>query len=785
MAARPGRIATLSFANADGAPWRISEIAEPATEGLLVDRARSQPHVAMVRARNEIGPANVVVFLEGLEAPVHLDVVAADELAATRVEVRVARPAESVTNAGEAASVASVPSGASVETVIRDYLLANPDVLREALDPKRQLAARAARLREEFLGAPDVPAAGDPDAPITVVEFFDYRCGFCKRSLEAVRTALERSGVRLELREYPILGDDSLRASRLALAADLQGRYMDAHLMLMEREDGFGEEVIGELAGALGLDVARLRADMESAEVQARIDANRDMAARLGVTGTPAFFVAGPERIEAVPGALALLLISGCASGSGGSTVVTPPPPPAPPPPPPAPPPPPPPPPDPETFAGKEALRSRIEAAGGFEGMVAIFDGSTTAHGQGMRRNLIEQGVPADNIAFPELTHVVDILQFELERNADLLARTRVAQVPQHAPFNQDDEPEMIEAHNIVWAVAAGNTYAHYPNGDRDFWRPDHPYWVGLRETNCCANGWENHVKAFETGKVLLAVYAHRDGEGGYKSIEGLVACGEARDACIAIAQPPDENGGTSDASAKLAAAAFYVFQLYERAEEVVDTLKACAEDIGEPGVDYEFGLGVLSLACERVENAEVLTAGGSLRLMAKSPGLDRLLLADVSDNSSVGFSPFAALRGWDEDTARGHAGATFSLGPARIATVFGADAAPLGVWSSFARLRRTPFAALGTRLPLWRSGGNGVYAVAVHGRETGEVSSSTARAGAQYARGLGRGTFSLYAGHVKVRAKVGIPGHREADVDRVRAEHTGWEARLAYALRF
>ena len=220
------------------------------------------------------------------------------------MEIRVAGASDSGEAVGGAGPVAAAPVDASMGSVIRDYLLANPDVLREALDPKRQLAAQAAHLRAEFLGAPGIPVAGDPDGPVTVVEFFDYRCGFCKRSLEAVHAALERPGVRVELREYPILGPDSERAARLALAAGMHGRYLDAHLVLMEREEGFGEELIEELAGVLGLDAARLRADMESPEVQARINANRELAGRLGVTGTPAFFVAGPERIEAVPGAL-------------------------------------------------------------------------------------------------------------------------------------------------------------------------------------------------------------------------------------------------------------------------------------------------------------------------------------------------------------------------------------------------------------------------------------------------------------------------------------------------
>ena len=117
--------------------------------------------------------------------------------------------------------------GGELDAAIRDYLLDNPDVLREALDPPRQVAAAAQRLRGEMLGAAGVPGVGSESAPVTVVEFFDYRCGYCKRSLDAVHLALERTDVRVELREYPILGDESARAVRAALAADRQGCYLE------------------------------------------------------------------------------------------------------------------------------------------------------------------------------------------------------------------------------------------------------------------------------------------------------------------------------------------------------------------------------------------------------------------------------------------------------------------------------------------------------------------------------------------------------------------------------
>ena len=187
---------------------------------------------------------------------------------------------------------------------MRDYLLGNPDVLRDAMDPTRQLAGRVRGLRVEIVGRPDVPAGGDPGGAVTVVEFFDYACGFCKRSLDAVRAALAADGVRVELREYPILGEGSARAARVALAADRQGRYLDAHMALMERTGGYGDDLPELLAAELGLDAARLRADMESPEVAELIAANRRLAGRLGVTGTPAFLFLGPKSVEVSPGAL-------------------------------------------------------------------------------------------------------------------------------------------------------------------------------------------------------------------------------------------------------------------------------------------------------------------------------------------------------------------------------------------------------------------------------------------------------------------------------------------------
>ena len=309
-------VTTVTFVDSAGAPWPIAALhgSEGAPDAV---REPSHPHVATLRAVGRQQTGNVVAFLEGLTEPVHL-AVSRDAPAASRVRIRVAQSRRGAGATGPDTDVSS-PARHVVEQIVRDYLLANPGVLREAADPSRQLAANVRDLRAEIVGQAGVPAEGDASASVTVVEFFDYGCGYCKRSLgccescggsrrrggDAVRTALDQPGVRVELREYPILGEGSARAARLALAADLQGRYLDAHMALMERPGNLQDESLpDELASALGLDAKRLRADMASPEVEGRIAANRRLAGRLGVTGTPAFLFLGPASVEVSPGAL-------------------------------------------------------------------------------------------------------------------------------------------------------------------------------------------------------------------------------------------------------------------------------------------------------------------------------------------------------------------------------------------------------------------------------------------------------------------------------------------------
>ncbi len=305
-----GQVVTISFFDARGRPWPAVEIEAPTADWFSYRRAAKHAHVVLLESRRKRGSGNLVALLDGLAAPVHLALAADDAATATQVAVRLTDPRADASAGADAAGdagsreIAGAPGGADLDAAIRNYLLSHPEVLREAMDPARQLASKVRAHRAELLSGEGVPMLGDVAAEVTVVEFFDYRCGFCKRSLDAVRAALSRAGVRLQMREYPILGEDSVRAARIALAAARQGAYGEAHFALMSHEGDYGEATVERIAADLGLDLEQLRADMASPEVEALIAANRAMASRLGVTGTPAFLVLGPERVEISPGAL-------------------------------------------------------------------------------------------------------------------------------------------------------------------------------------------------------------------------------------------------------------------------------------------------------------------------------------------------------------------------------------------------------------------------------------------------------------------------------------------------
>lgn len=193
---------------------------------------------------------------------------------------------------------------------VRAYLLSNPQVLREVIAElkKQEDVASVARQKEMVVSlAADLQndgysfVAGNPEGDVTIVEFFDYRCGYCKSSFPDVMKTVEEDGnIRLVLKEFPILGPDSILASQAAIAAIEQGKYMELHTALMNSRGGLTIDRILSLASDAGIDVEKLEVDMQSDKVRAAVENNYRIAKQLGIDGTPAFII----NEEFVPGAI-------------------------------------------------------------------------------------------------------------------------------------------------------------------------------------------------------------------------------------------------------------------------------------------------------------------------------------------------------------------------------------------------------------------------------------------------------------------------------------------------
>lgn len=186
-----------------------------------------------------------------------------------------------------------------VQKIVREYLVANPEVVIEAIEAYQanQVEIEARRFKETITGkeaqlyGKDLPFAGNPNGDVVVVEFFDYNCGYCKRAIGDVQKVIEKDpNVKFVFREMPILSEASQVAARYALAAHKQGKYFDYHQKLMTggARDTASFEAIGK---ELGLDVEKLRKDADSKEVRAEIEKSLALSQELGIRGTPAFII--------------------------------------------------------------------------------------------------------------------------------------------------------------------------------------------------------------------------------------------------------------------------------------------------------------------------------------------------------------------------------------------------------------------------------------------------------------------------------------------------------------
>ena len=210
------------------------------------------------------------------------------------------------------AAAADEMSEERVRQIVEQLLRERPEIIVEAItayQQQQELAKQAAQRNalsaraKDLYERPGDPFIGNPDAPITLVEFFDYRCGYCKRVLNDVVAVVEANDdVKVVFKEFPILGEASVIASRVALAVNLVApeKYGEFHKKAMSGRGSYSESALLQLADAMGIDAAAVKAKINSDEVSAAIIANHELAEQLGIRGTPAFVIGG----QVIPGAI-------------------------------------------------------------------------------------------------------------------------------------------------------------------------------------------------------------------------------------------------------------------------------------------------------------------------------------------------------------------------------------------------------------------------------------------------------------------------------------------------
>ena len=210
------------------------------------------------------------------------------------------------------AESSATPGQPALDRAIEQYIRSHPEVIEQALQSLEVTRQEEERLRvvqavathqEELLRDPASPVSGNPNGDVSVIEFFDYRCGYCKRVASAV-TQLQRDdpGVRVVYKDFPILGETSIFGASAALAAREQGKHQAFHEAMLASDNELTKEEVFAIAQRVGLDVKKLEADLHAPERQTALDRNRALATLLGISGTPGFVVGG----EVHPGALDL-----------------------------------------------------------------------------------------------------------------------------------------------------------------------------------------------------------------------------------------------------------------------------------------------------------------------------------------------------------------------------------------------------------------------------------------------------------------------------------------------
>ena len=206
-----------------------------------------------------------------------------------------------------------------IGTIVRDYLMKNPEVLQEVIGEleKRQAVAEADKHmaaisthKEALFNSQRQVNLGNPQGDVTLVEFFDYNCGYCKRALADMLELLKGDQkLRFVLKEFPVLGPGSVEAAQVAVAVNMQDRtgkkYLEFHQKLLGGRGQIDKAKALAAAKDVGLDMARIEKDLQSGEVKATLEESVKLAEALGLSGTPSYVI-GQSVIPGAIGAAAL-----------------------------------------------------------------------------------------------------------------------------------------------------------------------------------------------------------------------------------------------------------------------------------------------------------------------------------------------------------------------------------------------------------------------------------------------------------------------------------------------
>lgn len=200
-----------------------------------------------------------------------------------------------------------------IPALVKEALINDPSILTEAIEKvrankeaesKKQAKEGVATHKNELYSDPNSPVVGAADADVTIVEFFDYHCGYCKQLLPTIAKMLETDKkIRVVFKEFPILSEDSVLASRSALAVNriAKDKYFAFHTALMAVKGRYDEKTIFDEAKKLGIDTAKLKVEIAKPEIDAILESNRKLGEALAITGTPVTVIGSELNSGALP----------------------------------------------------------------------------------------------------------------------------------------------------------------------------------------------------------------------------------------------------------------------------------------------------------------------------------------------------------------------------------------------------------------------------------------------------------------------------------------------------